>query len=111
MTTAICNHTETSLAVLITIIYKEVGFSTQLITETNCWSSQLPVYNHCRKKTIERRSSEMNNRLDKVCVSFLINRELKGSKWISTVIFFPHLNTKRSLFSKKKKILERAQNR
>ena len=71
MTTAICNHAETSLGVLITIIYKEVGFSTQLITETNCWSSQLPVYNHCRKKTIEWRSSEMNNRLDKVCVSFL----------------------------------------
>ena len=71
MTTAICNHTETSLAVLITIIYKEVGFSTQLITETNCWSSQLLVYNQCRKKTIECGSSEMNNRLDKVCVSFL----------------------------------------
>ena len=45
LTTAICNHTETSFAVLITIIYKEVGFSTQLITETNCRSSHLLVYN------------------------------------------------------------------
>ena len=33
----------------------------------------------------------MNNRLDKVCVSFF---ELKGSKWISNVNFFPNLNTK-----------------
>ena len=71
LTTAICNHTETSFAVLITIIYKQIGFSTQLITQTNCWSSQLLVYNQCRKKTVECGSSETNNRLDKVCVSFL----------------------------------------
>ena len=71
LTTPICNHTGTAFAELITISYKEVGFSTQLITETNCWSSQWLVYNQCRKKTIECGSSEMNNRLDKVCVSFL----------------------------------------